>query len=326
MSTGLIPSSTLTSGRLRNDLSVLEWLRQETNRAPVSLPLTPFDPSNKVDLAGFRAHLHTQLAARPGAVVVCSGMGEFPSLSLSEYDALVRTAVEVAAGRVPVLAGIGYRPALALGFAGAAVRAGADAGLVMLAPFASAPDEGVVNHLRQLSAGTDLPILFSLETGLRLAGRTVQALALIPRLIGVVDLTGDVAQAQRLRLMAPPHWLFLNGAASAELSARPYASIGIRACASSVHSFAPEIAHSFFLGMCEDDEAWIEELLREFFLPLAELSAKHPGYEIALPKAAARLRGASMGSARPPVSDPTQGDLRQLDALLDRGLRLVAAD
>jgi 5-dehydro-4-deoxyglucarate dehydratase len=120
--------------------------------------------------------------------------------------------------------------------------------------------------------------------------------------------------------------LFINGATPAEVHARPYASIGVSATASAVHSFAPEIAHSFFLGMSEGDDHWVEELLREFYLPLSELTDIEAGYRISIPKAAARLRGQHVGGVRSPLVDPRPEHVASLAALLRKGLQLVAPD
>lgn len=139
-----------------------------------------------------------------------------------------------------------------------------------------------------------------------------------------MECSGDLDQAQRLRLAARAHWLFLNGAPTAELRARPYASIGISATASPVHSFAPEIAQSYFLGLKEGDDDWVEDLLREFFVPLTELWAARPGYVVSLPKAAARLRGEHVGGVRAPLVDPDLEHIQALQKLLDKGLHLVA--
>ena len=301
-----------------------EWLSSRMRTAPLSLPLTPFDASGDIDLEAFRLHLKTQLAANPAALIVCSGIGEFASLSLAEYGELVRLGVEVAAGTTPVIAGIGYRTAMALEFAWSAAEAGADGGLLMLSPLTSGPPDGVVEHVRMVSLGTSLPLVLSLGSRVRLPGRAVGALSEISSVIGVLDRVGDVVQVQGLRMVAPAHWLFINGATPAEMQARPYASVGVTAMASAVHSFAPEIAHSFFRGMQERDDDWVEEMLREFYLPFNELSDTEACYSVSLPKAAARLRGLEVGGVRSPLVDPTPEHLGSLAILLEKGLHLVA--
>jgi 5-dehydro-4-deoxyglucarate dehydratase len=326
-----VPVAPLPAAQLRspsrNDAAVFmvrRKLSEGMSRAPLSVPLTAFDASGALEVAEFQRHLEDQVAARPGAVFVCCLPGEFSSLSLTEFEELVRVAAEVAGGRVPVIAGIGHGAALAVEFARAAERAGADAGLVLMSSMMANSPIGLLAHTRAVAAGTRLPLILCHAPKARLADRTVDGLIRIPSVIGVVDCSGDVAQAQRLRLLSPAHWLFINGATTAEMRARPYASIGIPACASAVHAFAPEIARSFFGGLVEGDDMWVLELLREFFLPLTELTRTQQGYSVSLPKAAARLRGIPLGGVRAPLVEPSAKHVRALETILSKGLDLVS--
>jgi 5-dehydro-4-deoxyglucarate dehydratase len=293
-------------------------------RAVLSFPLTSFDSSGAVELAGFQAHVQSQIEAEPGAIFVCCGTGEFFSLSLDEYEQLVRAAVELADGRLPVIAGVGYGWALAAQFAQAAERAGADAGLLMPFYLISGPQMGIVQHVREVAQRTELPLIVYQRGQVKLSIESVQELAGVASIIGLKDGHGDLDQMQRLRLVAPQDWLFFNGAATAEMQARPYSSIGVPAYSSAIHAFAPEIAKSFFTVLQKGDDAAVEELLREFVLPLVELRDRGTGYAVSLVKAAARLRGAPVGSVRAPLVDPTAEHLRELEALLDKGLALAA--
>ncbi|MGH8938778.1 MAG: dihydrodipicolinate synthase family protein, partial [Actinomycetes bacterium] len=90
----------------------------------LSFPLTAFAADGSLDLDGCRAHVRAQVAAGPAALFPACGTGEFFSLTLEEYERVVRVAVEEARG-LPVVGGIGYGWALAAQFAGAAERAGA---------------------------------------------------------------------------------------------------------------------------------------------------------------------------------------------------------
>lgn len=297
-------------------------LREGIRRAPLSVPLTAFDAAGALELTAFKDHMEGQAAARPGAIIVCSLPGEFSSLSLVEFEELVRVAAEVAGDQVPVIAGIGHRSAMAVEFARAAARAGADGGLLLMSPPMSRSADGLVDHTRTVASRTSLPLILCRAPSAQLTDRTLAGLTGIPNMIGVVDCSGDVADAQRLRLLSP-HWLFINGATTAEMRARPYASIGIPACASTVHAFAPEIARSFYGGLVADDEDWLLALLRAFFLPLNELARTQSGYPVSLAKAAARLRGIPLGGVRAPLVDPTARDVRSLEVILSRGLEMV---
>lgn len=116
-----------------------------------------------------------------------------------------------------------------------------------------------------------------------------------------------------------------NGAATAEIQARQYASIGVGAYSSAVHAFAPEIADAFFAAHRDGDDHTVERLLRGFYVPLVELRDRVPGYAVSLVKAAARLRGKPVGPVRAPLTEPGPDDLAALEALLADGLDLAGA-
>ncbi|MGW2083454.1 dihydrodipicolinate synthase family protein, partial [Streptomyces sp. NPDC001939] len=126
-------------------------------------------------------------------------------------------------------------------------------------------------------------------------------------------------------LAAPDGFLFFNGAATAEMQARAYATVGVPAYSSAVHAFAPEIAKAFFTALREGDDEATNKLLRDFYVPLVELRDRVPGYAVSLVKAAARLRGLPVGPVRAPLTDPSPADLADLEKVLDTGLNLVGA-
>ncbi|MFI7705103.1 5-dehydro-4-deoxyglucarate dehydratase [Nonomuraea sp. NPDC049480] len=302
---------------------ISERLRRGMDAGVLSFPLTAFDADGRVDLDAFRAYVRTQVAAGPGALFPCCGTGEFFSLAEDEYESLIKVAAEEADGAIPVVAGVGYGWAQAARFAAAAERAGAEA-LLLLPPYlAETPQRGLVEHVRRVAASTALPIIVYQRAQVRIDVDTVPALAGIPNVIGVKDGHSDLDRLQRIKLAAPAEWLFFNGAATAEMQARPYRSIGVPAYSSAVHAFAPEIAGSFFRALHADDHAHVDRLLKDFYVPLVELRDQGAGYAVSLVKAAARLRGANVGPVRAPLTDLTPEQLQALDRLLAVGLDLA---
>ncbi|ASR34760.1 5-dehydro-4-deoxyglucarate dehydratase [Prauserella marina] len=292
--------------------------------AVLSFPLTAFDAEGALDREAFRTHIRAQVAASPGALFACCGTGEFFSLAEDEYETLVGIAVEESGG-LPVVAGAGYGWAQASRFIAAAGRAGADAILLMPPYLVETPQAGLVEHVKAIAARTSLPLIVYQRAQVKISVASVAGLAGIPNVIGVKDGHSDLDQLQRLRLAAPEEWLFFNGAATAEMQARAYRGIGVPAYSSAVHAFAPEISKAFFRALHDGDEARVDELLAAFYVPLVELRDKGVGYAVSLVKAAARLRGASVGPVRAPLSDLPPAHLAELDALLTRGLALVGA-
>ncbi|MFE8943856.1 5-dehydro-4-deoxyglucarate dehydratase [Streptomyces sp. NPDC007856] len=304
---------------------VARRLREGMARGVLSFPLTAFHDDGSLDPGGFRAHVADRLAAGPGGVFPACGTGEFFSLDEEEYRTVVATAVEEAAGRVPVVAGTGYGWAQAARFARIAEEAGADALLVLPHYLVDAPQRGLAAQLERLAERTRLPLIAYQRGQVAYTADSLRRIARIPNVIGLKDGRSDLDRLQRLTLAAPDGFLFFNGAATAEIQARAYATVGVPAYSSAVHAFAPEIAGAFFAALRDADHGTADKLLRDFYVPFVELRDRAPGYAVSLVKAAARLRGQRVGPVRAPLTDPAPADLTDLKALLTAGLDLVGA-
>ncbi|MEU2751103.1 5-dehydro-4-deoxyglucarate dehydratase [Streptomyces collinus] len=306
-------------------VAVAQRLRAGMTGGVLSFPLTAFRDDGTLDPDGFRAYVAERLAAAPGAVFPACGTGEFFSLDEDEYRQVVTITVEEAAGRVPVVAGTGYGWAQAVRFARIAEDAGADALLVLPHYLVAAPQDGLVAQLEQITARTPLPLIAYQRGQVAFTAGSLRRIAALPNVIGLKDGHSDLDRLQRLTLAAPEDFLFFNGASTAEIQARAYATVGVPAYSSAVHAFAPEIAGAFFTALRDGDHGTVDKLLREFYVPLVELRDRVPGYAVSLVKAAARLRGHRVGPVRAPLTDPSPADLAALTALLTAGLDLVGA-
>lgn len=303
---------------------VAQRLRDGMAHGVLSFPLTSFREDGSLDLDAYREYLAAQLATEPGAVFPACGTGEFTALDEEEYGQVIATAVDVAGGRMPVVAGIGYGYAQALRFARIAEEAGADAALVLPHYLLKAPQDGLVEQVRRIAAGTRLPLIAYQRDQVAFTIEGLRRIAEIPTVIGLKDGHSDLDRLQRLTLAAPDHLLFFNGAATAEVQARAYAAVGVPAYSSAVHAFAPEIADAFFTALRDGEDERVDTLLRDFYVPLVELRDRVPGYAVSLVKAAARLRGKPVGPVRAPLTDPAPADLADLEKLLETGLALAA--
>lgn len=303
---------------------VAQRLREGMARGVLSFPLTSLKSDGSLDIDSYRSYLTAQLAAEPGAVFPACGTGEFFSLDEEEYRAVVRVTVEVADGRLPVVAGIGYGWAQAVRFARIAEEEGADALLAMPHYLVEAPQDGLVEQVRRIASGTRLPLIAYQRGQVAFRPGALRRIAEIPNVIGLKDGHSDLDRLQRLTLAAPDGFLFFNGASTAEMQARAYATVGVPAYSSAVHAFAPEIAGAFYTALREKDDAAVDTWLREFYVPLVELRERVPGYAVSLVKAAARLRGLPVGPVRAPLTDPGPDDVADLEKVLKAGLDLVA--
>ncbi|MGP8302643.1 5-dehydro-4-deoxyglucarate dehydratase [Streptomyces inhibens] len=292
-------------------------------------PVTAYTPDGALDLAAFRAHVRGGIDAGAAAVFACCGTGEFHALTPEEFADCIAAAVEETAGRVPVIAGAGYGTALAVHFARLAQEAGAD-GLLAMPPYlVVAGQEGLLRHYTELAAATPLPVIVYQRDNAVFEPATVAALAKTPGIIGLKDGVGDLDLLQRIisavRTEAPDEdFLYFNGLPTAELTGPAYLGLGVHLYSSAVFAFAPEIALAFHRALTTGDDDTVARLLDGFYRPLVELRNQGRGYAVSLVKAGVRMRGLDVGEVRPPLCEPAPAHLKELAALIEHGLALVA--
>src|SRR3984885_15767925 len=125
----------------------------------LSFPVTHFTRAGEVNEASYRSHLAWLLDFEPAGLFAAGGTGEFFSLTLDEFSAVVKAAVSEVAGKLPVLAGCGYGTAMAIQFARAAEAAGAD-GLLLFPPYlVNADSEGLIAHVKAVCDSTRLGVI-----------------------------------------------------------------------------------------------------------------------------------------------------------------------
>lgn len=293
----------------------------------LSFPLTPFDGADRVDVEAFAAHVDGQVKAGAGAVFVACGTGEFTALSPAEHRTVVETAVAAVAGRVPVFAGAGGGPQLARESLAAVAEAGADGALLMPPYLVSSTPEGLLEHVRYVLRGHDLPTIVYHRANAVFTPRTATALLDLPSVVGFKDGVGDLDLMLRVvtAIRNSGHeraesFLFLNGMPTAELSAPAFMGIGVSLYSSAVHCFAPDLAHAFHKALHAGDGQVLSSLLTEFYMPYAELRDTVPGYAVALVKA-----GAGLGGVRPPLVNAKPEHVARLTELIAQGRKAIGA-
>jgi 5-dehydro-4-deoxyglucarate dehydratase len=293
-------------------------------------PVTPFTADGSLDEERLAQHIESGVAAGAGGVFVACGTGEFHALSAEEIERATRVAVRTTAGRVPVLAAAGGPTPVAREQAARVERAGAD-GILLLPPYlVSAPQQGLVRYVQEVTAATDLPVIFYQRGTARLTADTAAEIAALPGVVGLKDGIGDIERMHRIvrAVRAVPgteDFQFFNGLPTAEMTAPAYKGIGVELYSSAVFAFAPEIALAFHRALAEDDDVLLHRLLDEFYGPLVALRDEVPGYAVSLVKAGVTLRGLDVGGVRAPLLDPAPEHLARLAKLLDHGLEVAGA-
>jgi 5-dehydro-4-deoxyglucarate dehydratase len=290
---------------------------------PLFFPVTPFDGDGDVDLERIGEHVESRLPYGPAGVFVACGTGEFFSLGREEYERAVAAVVEVVDHAIPVVAGVGYGGSVCEDYLAAAHRSGAD-GVLAFPPYSTVTDQdGLIAHYAEVARRSPLPVVVYQRDHVQFTARTAEALAGIANIIGLKDGLGDMEALQRVKSTVGARWSYFNGMPTAELSSAAFVGLGIPNYSSAVFAFLPELAVAFYQAQRAGDRDRCETLLRDFYLPFADLRDKRQGYGISLIKAGLRLRGYKVGSVRPPLVDPSPEHERVLEALIELGLQLA---
>ena len=293
-------------------------------------PVTPFAADGSLDEERLAQHIDSGVAAGAGGVFVACGTGEFHALTPDEIERATRVAVDTTAGRVPVLAAAGGPTPVARDQAARVAQAGAD-GVLLLPPYlVTAPQQGLVRYVEEVTAASELPVIFYQRGTARLTEETAAEIAALPRVVGLKDGLGDIERMHRIvrAVRAVPgteDFQFFNGLPTAEMTAPAYQGIGVPLYSSAVFAFAPEIALAFHRALAAGDRPLLGTLLDEFYGPLVQLRDEVPGYAVALVKAGVALRGLAVGGVRAPLVDPAPEHIARLSKLIDHGLEVVGA-
>jgi 4-hydroxy-tetrahydrodipicolinate synthase len=165
--------------------------------------ITPFDSSNRLDLAAFKKILLDQKAAGVAGVVPCGTTGETPTLSVDEKKTLITTAIETLKGSgVQVVAGTGSNSTQeTIEFSKWASGQGVD-GILVVTPYYNKPSQaGLEAHFRAVADAVQCEVmLYNVpgRTGVSIAAPTAAKLASHPRIRSLKEATGNVAYTSEI--------------------------------------------------------------------------------------------------------------------------------
>ena len=235
---------------------------------------TPFDTAGAIDRKAFGELCERQIRAGVSAILVGETAGEFSTLDLAEFDALIRIAAEVAHGRSRVIAGAGSNSTSeAVERTRRAELAGADA-VMSVVPYYNKPMQaGIAAHFRAIADATTLPIILHdvpARTVRELSDHTLSKLAQSQQTIGLRDATGDPARAPRLRATLPAGFRLLS---ADDTTALAFLANGGDGCVSTVSNIAPAICQAIFSN-CRQGRMQPARYLQQQLSPLATLVAK----------------------------------------------------
>jgi 5-dehydro-4-deoxyglucarate dehydratase len=285
----------------------------------LSFPVTHFTENLELDESGYRKHL-SWLAEHPVAgLFAAGGTGEGFSLTFEETDRVVRAAVDEVAGTVPVLAPATGSTVNAIAQAKAAAASGAD-GLLLMPPYLTeAGQAGLVEHVSQVCAATELGVVVYSRANAVLRDEAVATLAdRNPTLIGFKDGVGNVEQMTRTYARVGDRLTYIGGLPTAETFALPLLELGVSTYSSALFNFVPGWAIEFFDAVRAHDRTEVYRRLNEFVIPYLDIRDRTPGYAVSIVKAGLTAIGRPAGPVRPPLTDLTEQEVAELGDLIKR--------
>jgi 4-hydroxy-tetrahydrodipicolinate synthase len=177
-----------------------------------AFPITPADPSGKVDIPALKRLLAPLISARVDSIGLLGSTGTYPFLSRAERRRATDAALEDTGGKIPVFVGIGsLRTDDAVALAQDAKAAGAAAGLLAAVSYTPLLDDEVFAHFSTVASESKLPILIYDNFGTTHFKFSPELVGRIARIPGVVALKSAAPQSdlaadhlKTLRDVVPP--------------------------------------------------------------------------------------------------------------------------
>jgi 5-dehydro-4-deoxyglucarate dehydratase len=292
-------------------------LKKTLSSGLLSFPVTDFDASGNFNARTYTERLEWLAPYGATALFAAGGTGEFFSLAPAEYTDIVRTAVETCRGKVPILAGAGGPTRTAIAYAQEAERVGAQGVLLLPHYLTEASQEGVAAHVEAVCKSVSFGVVVYNRGACRLQPEMLERLAeRCPNLIGFKDGIGDIELMVSIRRRLGERFTYLGGLPTAEVYAAAYKALGVPVYSSAVFNFIPKTAIEFYNAIAADDHETVGRLIDSFFLPYLAIRNRRQGYAVSIVKAGARLVGRDAGPVRAPLTDLTEEECAQLDALI----------
>jgi 5-dehydro-4-deoxyglucarate dehydratase len=289
----------------------------------LSFPVTDFDEKGQFNRATFAERLEWFVSHQVSSVFVAGGTGEFFSLSAVEYEQIVNLSAETVKERVPVISSVGRSIPEAITFAKTAEKAGINALLLFPPYLTECPPDGIYEYAKTIIQNTSLPVIYYNRGNGVLSADYIKRLAEnCPNLIGLKDGTGNIQDLNDTIKTIGTRLSYIGGVPTAEIIAEAYLSIGVNTYSSAAFNFVPELANKFYQRLRSGDTETVAEITRSFYIPFVRLRSRKQGYAVSLIKAGAKLIGRSAGEVRPPLTMPTDGEIAELEKIINNNLSL----
>jgi 4-hydroxy-tetrahydrodipicolinate synthase len=282
--------------------------------------VTPFNADGSVNLDKFRELAAYLVQHGSDGVVVAGTTGESPTLTDDEKLELFAAAVDAVGDRATVVAGTGtYDTLHSARLTERAHELRVDAFLIVTPYYNKPPQRAIVRHFQEIAERTDKPIVvynIPSRVVINIEPETIAELAEIENVRAVKQAHDDLEQARLIPGMG------LDLYAGDDNLIYPFLGLGgVGGVCVHTHVWGPQTKE--MVRRYKDGDVDAARGLNEEMAPAYEL-LKVASNPIAI-KAALNLLGHEVGGYRLQMVDPTEQELEQIRACLERAGVLSAA-
>jgi 4-hydroxy-tetrahydrodipicolinate synthase len=275
--------------------------------------VTPFHPDGAVNVEKFRELAVFLVENGSDGLVVSGTTGESPTLSDAEKLELFAAAVDAVGDRATVVAGTGTNDtAHSAKLTAKAHELGVDAFLVVTPYYSKPPQRAIVRHFEEIAARTDKPVVaynIPSRVVVNIEPETIAELGAIENVRAVKQAHDDLGQARRIVEIG------LDLYAGDDVLVFPFLELGaVGGICVHTHVWGPQTKE--MVRRHREGDVDGARALNEEMAPAYEL-LKIQTNPIAI-KAALNLLGHAVGGHRLPMVEPTEDELEQVRACLDR--------
>lgn len=194
--------------------------------------VTPFQKNGAIDVKTLEGLVDFQIKAGINGIVPCGSTGEAATMTVDDYELVVKTVVKRVNKRVPVIAGAGSNDTVkAITFSQIAKKAGADV-LLHVTPFYNKPTPtGLLAHFSTIANAVDMPIILYNVPGRTgsnvLAQTTLEIAKKVDQLIGIKEASGNINQMMEIIKSASKNFSVLSGDDAITLPLMAVGGVGI---------------------------------------------------------------------------------------------------
>ncbi|CAI8347384.1 MAG: 4-hydroxy-tetrahydrodipicolinate synthase [Bacteroidetes bacterium MED-G17] len=175
---------------------------------------TPFSEDFSIDFTSLQRHTEHLINGGVDYLVIMGTTGENPTINIDDQFEIFKRVKEYSEGRVPMVFGVGGNATQLVIDKVEKFNDYADAYLVV-SPYYNKPnEEGIIQHYKNISEATNLPIILYNVPGRTASNLSVKLqlrLAEIENVIGVKEASGNVEQIMELARLAPEDFKIISG-------------------------------------------------------------------------------------------------------------------